>query len=224
MISKMKTIIDSIIDWDKFDASSQISERMRGVTKEHIEIEVDLWERQLAILSPLNFDKIKKEIDAWDIGIPRSSFDFNVLSITYASLVGYKHRISQLMSEAKTWDNTCESAIDYILDLSQGAFTGTAAEKKANASHIVQPFVHLKNQTNRVLNYLDKIHSSIMFCAQQLDLLLKERQSQAKLNYKFSAVGEEQLSQINNKPESIEDGDDIFAQVQSTTPVKIKTR
>lgn len=221
----MKEIIESIVDWNKFDASSQLSQRMGGVTKENIESEVDLWEQQLSLLPTLNYEQIKKEIDGWDIGIPiGNSLNFFNLSSTYASLVGYKHRISQLISDAKAWDSTCESAIDYIMDLSQGAFTGTAVEKKANASHIVQPFVHLKNQTGRLLNYLDKMHSSIMFCAQQLDLLLKERQSQAKLNYKFSHSGEEQLAISSSAGEIIEDEDDIFSEVKSFGSAKIRSR
>lgn len=191
----MGKFIESIIDWDKFDASSQISKRMDGVTKEHIEAEVDLWEQQLSLLTPLNFQAIKEEINDWDIGIPVSaSINMQSLASIYAKLVAYKHRISYLIAEAKAWDNTCESAIDYIKDLAQGAYSGTAADKKSNAMHIVQPFVHLLAQTSRVLNYLEKIHSSVMFCAQQLDLLLKERQSQAKLNYKFGLTGEEGLT------------------------------
>lgn len=215
----MGTIKDFIVDWDKFDASSDINTRISGVTKEHIEVEVELWENQLGLLDPMNYKDIQKELNTWDISIPKKhQLNIDVLSATYAKLIGYKHRITQLMTQAKAWDNTCESAIDYLTDFSQGAFSGTAADKKSNAAHITKPFVHLRNQTSILLNYLDKNHSSILFCAQQLDLLLKERQSQAKLNHKLGHLGEENLSKIEseNEIEKDENGD-IYQTVSKST-------
>jgi hypothetical protein len=183
--------IEQLIDWEKFDASSQISRRTNGVTKEHIELEVKLWEQQLSLLNPLDYDKVMKEIDGWDISVPSThALTQENIAATYARLVAYKLRISKLWSDARAWRETCETAAKYIEEISQGAFTGTGVEKKANAAHVVQPFIHLKVQTSRLENYLEKIHSSITFCAQQLDLLLKERQSRAKLNHRLGMEGE----------------------------------
>jgi hypothetical protein len=199
--------IEQIIDWEKFDASSQISRRINGVTKEHIEMEVRLWEKQLSLLDPLECKKVMKEIDAWDISVPSThALTQENIASTYARLVAYKVRVSKLWADARAWREVCESAVKFIEELAQGAFTGTAAEKKANASHVVQPFVHLKVQTSRLENYLDKIHSSITFCAQQLDLLLKERQSRAKLNHRLGMEGEQILSE-SSSTEIEEDGE-----------------
>lgn len=199
--------IEQIIDWEKFDASSQISQRINGVTKEHIEMEVRLWEKQLSLLDPLEYKKVMKEIDAWDISVPSThALTQENIASTYARLVAYKVRVSKLWADARAWREVCESAVKFLEELAQGAFTGTAAEKKANASHVVQPFVHLKVQTSRLENYLDKIHSSITFCAQQLDLLLKERQSRAKLNHRLGMEGEQILSE-SSSAEIEEDGE-----------------
>lgn len=191
----MENFIDSIINWDKFDASSKMSERMGGISKNLLESEVELWDKQLSLLEPLNYKKIKQEIDSWAVEIPRKeSLTFDNVAVTYASLVAYKHRISSFLADAKAWDDTCKAAIDYLTDLAPGAFTGTGPDKKSNSTFVAQPFIHLKVQTSRILNFLTQYNSSIEFAAKQLDLLLKERQSQAKLNHKFAHTGEEILS------------------------------
>jgi hypothetical protein len=189
----MDNFIDSLIDWQKFDATTNVSLRTNGVTKQHVEEEVKLWQKQIELLEPLDYKKIKQEISNWDISIPSLS-NFDTIASKYTLLVAYKLRISQLLAEAKSWTETCDSAIKFIEDLAQGAFNGTGVDKKSNAKHVVQPFVHLKTETYRLENYLDKIHSSVIFCAQQLDLLIKEKQSRAKLNLKLSHEGEEQLA------------------------------
>jgi hypothetical protein len=192
----MDNFIDSIIDWSKFDAVTNVSLRTGGVTKELIEEEVKLWQKQIELLEPLDYKKIKEEVGSWDISIPNLS-NFDTISATYSLLVSYKVRISQLLADVKCWTETCDSAIKFIEDLAPGAYTGTAPDKKSNAKHIVQPFVHLKSSAYRLENYLDKMHSSILFCAQQLDLLIKEKQSRAKLNLKLSHEGEEFLANKN---------------------------
>jgi hypothetical protein len=144
-------------------------------------------------MSPIDSKKIKAEIGQWDISIPNLS-NFDVVASTYTRLVAYKVRVSQLMSEVNAWTDTCENAIKYIEDLASGAYTGTAADKKSCAKHVVQPFVHLRNETSKLENYLDKMHSCILFCAQQLDLLIKEKQSRAKMNHKLAHDGEIALS------------------------------
>jgi len=146
--------IEQIIDWEKFDASSQISQRINGVTKEHIEMEVRLWEKQLSLLDPLEYKKVMKEIDAWDISVPSThALTQENIASTYARLVAYKVRVSKLWADARAWREVCESAVKFIEELAQGAFTGTAAEKKANASHVVQPFVHLKVQLSSLIYF-----------------------------------------------------------------------
>lgn len=203
--------IEQLIDWEKFDASSQVSRRINGVTKEHIEIEVKLWEQQLSLLNPLNHDKVMKEIDEWDISVPANhALTQENIASTYARLVSYKVRISKLWADARSWREMCEHAAKYLEEIAQGAFTGTGVEKKANAAHVVQPFVHLKVQTSRLENYLEKIHSSITFCALQLDLLLKERQSRAKLNHRLGMEGEASSfdSPQGEQPDEVSDGED----------------
>ena len=200
----MSVFIESIIDWDKFDASSNVSQRISGVTKEAIEVEVEIWNKQLKFLSPLNIQEIKEEINEWDISIP-SSLDFENIAASYSRLVNYKTRISKLLADAKAWRDTCETAINYLEDLAPGAFTGTGPDKKANAAHIIQPFVHLKVEASRLENYLDKIHSSIVFCSVQLDLMIKERQSRAKFNHRLAHEGEAGLISESNPEEDIDE-------------------
>lgn len=210
----MSEFIESIIDWDKFDATSNVSQRISGVTKEAIELEVEIWNKQLKFLSPLNIQDIKEEINEWDISIP-TSLDFESIAASYSKLVSYKTRISKLLADAKAWRDTCETAINYLEDLAPGAFTGTGPDKKANAAHIIQPFVHLKTQSARLENYLDKMHGSIMFCAQQLDLLIKEKQSRAKFNYKLSHQGEGIISTSPSPSEVLEEDGEVFTQISS---------
>ena len=225
----MANLTDSIIDWGKFDASSDISRRLSGVTKENLEAE--LWEQQLKLLEPLDYNAIRAEIYLWKIEIPASNqLYFDNIAMTYSRLTSYKLRVSYLLADAKAWRDTCESAIKYIEDLAPGAFSGTGADKKSNSMHVIQPFVHLKNQTARLENYLEKINSAIGFCSQQLDLLLKERQSQAKQNNRLAHEGEERFShssfnQIEEETieEIVEDGDETFQLINSSKN-KIKLR
>lgn len=213
-------LIASIVDWDKFDAKKGLPERINGVSREMLEDEVELWNKQLSLLDPLDYKKVKEEIESWEIGIPhRNLLNFDNIATTYTRLISYKYRISYLLAVAKAWDDTCKSAIDFIGDLAPGAYPGVAAVKKANASAIMQPFVHLRNKTSSLLNYLDKMHSSIVFCAAQLDLLLKERQSQAKVNHKLGHTGELRLNDApDEKTEESDgtyiDGDEIYEPVK----------
>ena len=43
---------------------------MQGVNKDILSQEVELWEKQLKILEPLDYNSISKEINSWDISIP----------------------------------------------------------------------------------------------------------------------------------------------------------
>jgi hypothetical protein len=202
----MNEFIDTIIDWSKFDASYKISERMGGVSKKLLEAEVELWEKQLSLLDPLDYKKIRNEIDSWKVEIPRKdSLNYDNIASTYSALVSYKHRISQLIADAKAWDDTCKEAIDYLTDLAPGAFTGTGADKKSNSVYVAQPFIHLKAQTSRILTFLTQYNGSIEFAAKQLDLLLKERQSQAKLNHKFAHAGEQNDYTSDDNPDELEE-------------------
>lgn len=197
--------IEQFIDWDKFDATSNISQRLQGVTLEVIEEEVELWQKQIELLTPLNYENIIREIADWDISVPRvHALTLENIASNYSRLVAYKLRASDLLAQAKTWRETCETACKYLEELSQGAFSGTGAVKAANAMHVIQPFIHLKISASRVENYLDKIHHSIMFAATQLDLLVKEKQSQAKFNAKLGLEGE----QINSNTPSTSETDD----------------
>ncbi len=186
-----KISIENFIDWDYFEATSNASKRINGVTKEAVLQEVELWEKQIQILESLDYKKICQEIDTWQIEVPSvASLTFENIAATYSRLVSYKLRISYWLSIAKTWRDTADTACKYLEDLAPGAYTGTAVDKKANAMYIIQPFVHLRVQASRIENYLDKMHSVILFCATQLDLLIKEKQSQAKLNLKLANEGE----------------------------------
>jgi len=209
--------IEKFIDWDKFDATSQISNRINGVTKEAVIDEVKIWEQSIKNMIPLDHKAIHAEIAAWDISVPHvNSLTYENIATTYAKLVSYKLRVSVLIAQAKAWRDTAETAMKYIEELAQGAFTGTSVEKKANAALVVQPFVHLKVQTSRLENYLEKIHSTIIFCAQQIDLLIKEKQSRAKLNFKLGQDGEQF---ITDQPSFEEDDAIIEENGEVWTPI-----
>jgi hypothetical protein len=213
----MQEFIDSIIDWEKFDATTNISKRLNGVTKEHLEMEVSIWNKQLQMLETLNYEEVKKEIMAWEIAMPSSLSEESLYS-TYSRLINYKTRLGYLMALARAWKETCESAIKYIEDLAPGAFTGTGPDKKANAMHVIQPFVHLRNQTARTDNFLIQMHNSVLFCANQIDLVIKERQSRAKLNYKLGHAGEDFISSgaLEQQEINIEEDGEIFQTVKNT--------
>ena len=203
MISKMHNeFIENIIDWKKFDAVSNIDQRLGGVSQESIKIEVGLWQKQIELLTPLDYKLIKKEINAWEIEIPQSLSYYDIAS-TYSRLVAYKLRVGDLLAESKSWTETCETAIKFLSEYSQSAFSGTGADKKSNANSVVQPFVHLKVQAERLENYLTQMHQSIIFCADQLDLLLKERQSRAKVNMKLGHDGESEF--LDSKEEETDE-------------------
>lgn len=212
--------IDKFLDWEKFDATSQISKRINGVTKEAVIDEVTIWEKTIKTMIPLDYQEIHKEISSWDISVPSAhALTYENIAATYARLVSYKLRVSNLLSAAKAWRDTAETGMKYVEELAQGAFTGTAVEKKANAAYVVQPFVHLKVHASRLENYLEKIHSSIMFCAQQIDLLIKEKQSIAKLNFKLGQEGELVISNqtsYNEEEEVIEEDGEIWTPIQKS--------
>ena len=218
----MSEFLESIIDWEKFDASSKISQRLNGVSKESVELEVQIWEKQLKLLPKLNYQEINDEVGEWQIEMP-SSLTFENIAITYTRLVNYKTRVSKLLADAKAWRETAESAAKYLEDLAQGAFTGTGVDKKANALFVAQPFVHLKIQASRLENYLNQVHGSIMFCASQLDLLIKEKQSRAKLNLKLSHQGEGLIADMqDNSSEILEENGEIFYQIKPKNSVKTR--
>lgn len=201
------SIIEQFIDWDKFDAASNMSKRLNGVTAETIEAEVELWQAQIELLEPLDYQAIVSEIKDWDISIPPvHALIFENIAATYARLVAYKLRCSILLAQAKTWRETCDSACKFLEELSPGAFSGTGVVKASHAMNVIQPFVHLRSSCARVENYLEKIHHSIIFAATQLDLLIKEKQSQAKFNSKLAREGEHVIMNENLSNED-ENGD-----------------
>jgi hypothetical protein len=219
----MENFVDSIIDWEKFDAASDLSERMKGVSEESLKLEVELWQKQIEILEPMNYDVIKKEIEEWDIGVNKHNLTFEYIAGNYSRLVAYKYRVSMLLALAKQWTETCKNAIDTIEDLAcgvplQGQKT-TATMQKAYAKNISKTFIHLKNTTSKVENYLFQVNSSIEFCAKQLDLLIKEKQSQAKLNYRLVQEGEGYNAKSYQEPvqeeESIEENGETFVLIKS---------
>lgn len=194
----MEDFIEQMTHWNKFDASSNVTERVSGVSKSTIEKEVKLWEQQLGFLTPLNYKSIRDDIDTWDISVP-DSLTFENIASAYARLVSYKLNISIYWSDARSWRETCETACKFLEELAPGAFTGTGPDKKANAMNVIQPFVHLRVEASRLENYLDKMHSSIVFCAAQLDLMIKERQSRAKFNHRLAHEGEVGLIANSNQ-------------------------
>ena len=61
--------------------------------------------------------------------------------------------------------------------------------------------------------------ASIMFCAQQIDLLIKEKQSIAKLNFKLGQEGELVISNqtsYNEEEEVIEEDGEIWTPIQKS--------
>ena len=121
------------------------------------------------------------------------------------------------MAISKARKETCENAIKYLEDLAPGAFPGTGDVKKAQAAMVKQPFVHLKNQVSRADNFITQIHNSVIFCANQIDLVIKERQSRAKFNYKLGHSGEELFSSQGREEEvNIEEDGEIFQPVKTS--------
>jgi len=202
-------LIESFIDWNKFDANYKIYERTGGITKEQIEWEVDLWQRHLKLFPVMNYDEIADEVNSWDLSLP-TFFNFEEVAKTYARNANYKLRVAKLLSQVKNWTETCETACKYLEELSLGAFTGTANDKKSCAKLIIKPFVHLKVQTLRIENLLKEINGCITFNTDRINSILIQKQSEAKLNYKLMQDGESSYYDAN---EAIEDEDDIFLPV-----------
>lgn len=204
----MNKTIEGLIDWDKFEASSDLSNKLGGMTPEHLEKEIEIFESLFKLLEPIDFKKVKKEIADWKIEIPnRHSLTFENIAKSYSDLSNYRYRISQLVAEATAWDRTCKDAVDTIKKIALPVFTaGTDKVKEANAALIAAPFVHLKTQTEKVYNYLIQIQASIDTNLKSLDLILKERQSQSKLNHRLGHIGEGVYSETNDFEDVDEDG------------------
>lgn len=211
-------LIESFTDWSKFDANYEIYERTGGVTKEHIEMEVDLFDKQLKLLKPLNYNEIFSEIQSWDLSLPKV-FNSNELSKVYSRNAQYKLRVSYLLAQAKDWCEICETACKYLEELSLGAFTGTANDKKSSSKLIIKPFVHLKLHTSRIENLLKEINNCITFNTDRINAIVIQKQSEAKLNYKLIQDGE-YISNSVYEDDSVEDDEDIFLPV----PKKNRTK
>jgi hypothetical protein len=201
--------IESINDWSKFVGTDNLSAKLTGITKENVEEEILRWQKHIEILPPINYKNVFDEVDSWELGIPRD-FSFETLAKTYARNCNYRLRIGKYISITKAWSLVCQEACDSIEDVAVAAFSGTAADKKAQAKYLILPFLHLKTEISRLENFLKEMNYTIIMISDKINHLVIEKQSQAKLNYKLLQDGESSFSTLD---EVIEEDDEIFLPV-----------
>lgn len=172
------------------DFAKKITERLKGITIESFEKEVGLWQQAISSLPNYDEVEIRKEISQWNIGIPRKDdFDFETYSIFYSLQVNYRNRIAEITNVVFAHNEMLTQAQKNLKEIAARLATGTAVDKTAIASYTVNQFSIALSHSKRLLTYLENVTKNIDFAAQQMERMLREKQTLARINTSFLQEG-----------------------------------
>lgn len=178
------------LDLNCHNEYDNIGERLGSLNGATFMQEVKVWQNFLISLPELRANEIREEMYEWNLSIPsKNNFDFNDLVSTYYDLTNYKNRLSYFISDTMSVYETAIEAHKSLKDIAMKLFNGKQSDQKAEATFVTQPFLMTALRAKTLLNFLTEYKSAIDFAANNLNRLMIERQSQAKMNYRAASEG-----------------------------------
>jgi len=202
-----ETILLAEIDWKPMPVyepwtdpnfAQMITQRAKGVTEEGFTQEVQLYQDALNMLPQYNEYEIRKEISYWEFNIPdKNDFDISSHAASYSMQIQYKTRLSEIYSVVFAHYEFLSSAQKNLKEMAVKIASGSNKhDKDGIASFTVSPFSIAASHAKRLLSYLDSVTKNIDFAASQMDRLMREHQSLARINQNFHNEG---MSALYNK-------------------------
>jgi len=180
----------NFFDFNKDSFSADIVNRLKGITEEGFAREVELWQNEINELPLFNEKKIREELADWDLSIPvKEDFNFDNLLLAYHRQVEYRTRITQIYSIVYAHNELLNNAYKSLKEMAVRLTPGPKHDKDAIATFTVQPFLVASTIAKRCMTFLESVQKNIEFSATQLDRLMRERQSLARINQQYNSEG-----------------------------------
>lgn len=197
------------LELDDENFAEKIAEKVSGVTLKGFTKEVKLWQDSLNSLPQYDEIEIRKEIATWNISIPKKDdFDWENYSLFYALQVNYRNRLTEILNVVYAHNEMLMQAHKNLKEISANLAKGTAVDKSAIASYTVHPFQVASSHTKRLLTYLEHVLKNIDFAAQQMERMMRDKQTLSRINSNFLQDGmsymssKEKMPSVNNRVDS----------------------
>lgn len=205
------------VSWDDPNFASELLTRSTGkITEDSYIKEVELWQSNLKIMPKYDEFAIRKEISAWNIGIPdKDNLNYETLSIFYHLHSNYRTRLTDLHNAVFANHEMLNQAYKTLFELSSQMSNGkNKYERDAHATFATSYFSIALGHTKRLLTYLEMVIKNVDFASTQMDKMMRDIQNLARYNNNFVADG---MSNMMNRTS-------IFPTSNNISSAEIKTR
>jgi hypothetical protein len=214
--------------WDITDLDYEISERFKGPTMDSYRRDYQDYVRAIKSLPAYDPIAIREEIANWDLSVPSSDeFHYDVIKETYSRMVAYRNRLTYLHDLVNPHYELINDAVKNLKALAFKLTTGTLRDKESTATNLVLPLAKALPEIVRLKTNLEAVSRNIEFATLQMDRLMKERQSLAKINQGYVSEG---MGQAYVRQQAIASGEEGASRCcsngyfQSVSKPAIRTR
>lgn len=183
------------------DFVSDAKKRFAGITKESYEEEVEAWTESFKYLPTYNRDAFYSELESMQMNIQNDNdFEFEELSILYSTQVAYRNRLTNMKGIVNAHYEIYNQAYKSLDKQAFKLFSksgGSVDDRRADAAHLVAPFLRLVTQTSVLLDAINEKIATVEFAAFQLTRLLREREALSRINNTYDKEG--QYNRFQNK-------------------------
>lgn len=176
------------------DFLSETRSRLGGVDKNTFELEVQAWSEAFAILPAYDREVYCMEISEMEIQLQsNSNFSFEALAMLYSSQVAYRNRLTAMKNIVNAHYEIYNQAYKSLDKQAFRLFSkagGSVDDRRADAAHLVAPFLRLVTHAKIMLDQIEEMISTIEFSAFQLSRLLREREALAKIHGTYDREGQ----------------------------------
>ena len=178
------------VDWQDSNFASEIVSRLKGVTEESFQKEVESWRLNISLLPHYDEVDFRREISLWDISVPsKNEFDFGNFAVSYSKQVQYRNRITEIISVVYAHHEIIFQAHKNLKEMAIKLTSGAKHDKEATAAFAVHRFVAPMSHAKRFLTYLEHVMRNIDFAASQMDRMLREHQALSRINQSYNSEG-----------------------------------
>lgn len=190
-----------------YDFLSDTKNRLNGVNKDTFEDEVQAWSDGFKMLPRYNREKYQQEISEMEMHFQSDmNFSFEILAEIYSTQVSYRNRLTAMKSivnaNYEIYNQAYKSLDKQAFKLFSKA-GGSVDDRRADAAHVVAPFLRLSAQAKSMLDQIEDMISNVEFAAFQLSRLLREKEALAKINSSFEREGQNSKFNSEFKPKPI---------------------
>lgn len=199
-----------------YDFVNDTKNRLNGVNKDTFEDEVKAWSEGFKMLPKYDREKYQDEISQMEMHFQSdNNFSFDTLAVLYSTQVSYRNRLTAMKNIVNANYEIYNQAYKSLDKQAFKLFTkagGSVDDRRADAAHVVAPFLRLSTQAKTMLDQIEAMISNIEFAAFQLSRLLREKEALAKINTSFEREGQhtrlhrDSQSRIRQTRASDEDG------------------